>query len=345
MGTFVIAVLGASGLGGKVKIRWRKLIRNSIITLALLIISIGSVRVFYEYGIHHEYIEYETLVSMEMMDPHQPATYFKTHLPDPLKPDSSISRLDAIKDRGFIRVGYYSDALPFAFINQNGELVGYDIEMAHILADEMNVDLQLVHIDKNRMPAMLEMGYVDIVMSGVGVTLEQSITMGLSDSYTNQTFAFITKDYRHNEFNSRDKVKSIDSLRIASVNSFYYYNKVKRYLPDAELTIVNSPREFFLDTLNSFDALVFSAEAGSVWSLIYPEFTVAIPYPDVLQIPLAYAFAKNDPIFKGYLDTWVDLKKKDRTFDSLYDHWIQGKDLSSLQPRWSIIRDVLHWVD
>ena len=344
MGTFVIAILGASGIAGKVRIRWSKLIKNLIITLILLTISIGSVRVLYELVVHHEYHEYETLVSMEMMQAHQPAKLFNTHLPSPLTHDLSSSRLDLIKNRGFIRVGYYSNALPFAFVNQNGEVVGFDIEMAHILAEEMHVDLHLVHIEKNQMKSMLEMGYVDIIMSGVGVTLELATTMGLSASYTNQTYAYITKDYRHNEFNSRDKVKSIDSLRIACIYSPYYINKAKQYSPKAEIIIVNSAREFFLDTANRFDAMAYSAEAGSVWSLIYPDFSVAIPIPDVLQIPLTYAFAIDDPLFKNYLDTWLDLKKKDETIDRLYDHWILGKDTSSQLPRWSIIHDVLHWV-
>jgi hypothetical protein len=43
--------------------------------------------------------------------------------------------------------------------------------------------------------------------------------------------------------------------------------------------------------------------------------------------------------------TWVELKRRDRTIDALYGHWILGKQAVKRQPRWSIMRNMLHWVD
>jgi len=31
--------------------------------------------------------------------------------------------------------------------------------------------------------------------------------------------------------------------------------------------------------------------------------------------------------------------------DRLYQHWVLGRELGEPEPRWSVIRDVLHWVD
>jgi hypothetical protein len=45
-----------------------------------------------------------------------------------------------------------------------------------------------------------------------------------------------------------------------------------------------------------------------------------------------------------FVNIWIDLKKKDKTIKALYDHWILGKAAEKKEPRWSIIRDVLHWV-
>ena len=47
--------------------------------------------------------------------------------------------LQSIRDRGMLRVGYMPDALPFSFFNVKGELVGFDIELAHPLASELGV--------------------------------------------------------------------------------------------------------------------------------------------------------------------------------------------------------------
>jgi hypothetical protein len=43
------------------------------------------------------------------------------------------------------------------------------------------------------------------------------------------------------------------------------------------------------------------------------------------------------------VNTWIELKQKDGTLNRLYKYWILGLDAAPKQPRWSIIRNVLHW--
>ena len=62
--------------------------------------------------------------------------------------DPSKSALERIKERGTIRVGYLTDGLPYSDFNISGDLVGFDVEMAHELAKELDVDLELVPVDR-----------------------------------------------------------------------------------------------------------------------------------------------------------------------------------------------------
>jgi hypothetical protein len=41
----------------------------------------------------------------------------------------------------------------------------------------------------------------------------------------------------------------------------------------------------------------------------------------------------------------IEMKRRDGTLDTLYRHWIPGEAATSTTPRWSVIRNVLHWVD
>ena len=192
---------------------------------------------------------------------------------------------------------------------------------------------------------MLDAGYVDIIMSGVAVTLENAQKMELSVPYMDQTLAFIVKDYRREDFNNRERLKNLKKLKVGIPNVPYYIAKVREYLPQAEVVLLNSPREFFTRQDDDLDALVYSAEAGSAWSLIYPAYTVAIPQPDVLSVPLAYAMARGDRELADFVNTWIDLKKRDQTIAKLYDYWILGRAAVEREPRWSIIRNVLHYVN
>jgi hypothetical protein len=62
-----------------------------------------------------------------------------------------------------------------------------------------------------------------------------------------------------------------------------------------------------------------------------------------VQVPLAYPVA--DAEMAAFVNVWIDLARKDGTIQSLYDHWILGRTAAPRAPRWSIIRNVLHWVD
>ena len=49
-------------------------------------------------------------------------------------------------------------------------------------------------------------------------------------------------------------------------------------------------------------------------------------------------------MMRDFISTWITLKQKDGTIDALYDYWILGKNAVSKPPRWSVLRNVLHWV-
>jgi ABC-type amino acid transport substrate-binding protein len=94
----------------------------------------------------------------------------------------------------------------------------------------------------------------------------------------------------------------------------------------------------------TLDAVALPAERGSVLTLLYPKYTVVVPEPGVVKIPLAYPVARRDQDWAYFLNLWIELKRRDGTIDALYSHWILGKQATKSQPRWSILRDVLHWV-
>jgi ABC-type amino acid transport substrate-binding protein len=120
--------------------------------------------------------------------------------------------------------------------------------------------------------------------------------------------------------------------------------KLKEYLPHAKIVKLQSIREFF-STKNDLDALLLTAQRGSAWSLIYPDYSVVIPQPDIVDVPLAYAMDWNDHDMADFISAWVELKKKDGTTDKLYKYWILGESKAFRKPRWSVIRNVLHWIE
>ena len=254
-------------------------------------------------------------------------------------------QLEAIRSRGSLRVGYLPDALPFAFFNERQELVGFDIELAHRLASELGVRLELMPVPRERLDDDLATGYCDIVMSGVAVTTARASRTLMSNAYLDETLAFVVRDETRERFSTWDALKSRKALTIAVPGLPYYVETLQRLLPAATLRPVTDFGGLLQRMPPDLDALALPAERGSAWTLIYPAYSVVVPEPGLIKVPLAYPIAGHDQALATFINTWIGLKQKDGTFDALYRYWILGQDPMARPARWSIIHDVLHWVD
>jgi Na+/H+-dicarboxylate symporter/ABC-type amino acid transport substrate-binding protein len=344
MNNLVLTVVGACALGGLLTVRRWHLLRHAGLTVVLAAGLLGGARLFFSYSLSNAYDKDKVIARMQLLRYPGPATVYTSPPPPPPEAPPQ-SRLERIRARQLLRVGYVAPNLPFAYFNGAGDLVGLDIEMAHALARELGVALAFVPVTRAGMAEQLHRGTCDLVMSGIPVTTDGAAAMAFSTPYLEQTMAFIVKDHRRAAFSSREAVKRLKAPRIGVLNIPYYIDAVHHYLPHATLVVLNTVPEFFTQRGEELDAFVYAAEAGSAWTLLYPAYTVAIPQPDVLAIPLAYPMARGDPELVNFINTWIELKKRDRTIATLYEYWMLGKNAVPQPPRWSVIRNVLHWVD
>jgi ABC-type amino acid transport substrate-binding protein len=264
--------------------------------------------------------------------------------PEPLLPGESL--LDRIRRRGVIRAGYNEDKLPFAYFNQDGELVGYDINMVHALARDLGVAIEFVPFDRATLAEQLQQDDFDVVMSGLVGTLERSEAMQHTQPYMSVTLALVVRDYRVRQFKSLTEMQQADRLRIAFVDlSQGFVDRLSGLLPRAEFVELRSNREFFDAAEDQFDALLISAESGSAFTLLYPDFEVVVPSGPRVSMPLFYAVGNQDAKMTDFLEHWLDLRQRDGTTQQYYDHWILGKTAGDTKRRWCIARDVLHWLE
>ncbi len=262
--------------------------------------------------------------------------------PDPLKDGETL--LQRIRRRGVLRVGYNEDKMPFAFFNSQSDLVGYDIDMAHALARDLKVSLEFVRFDRTTLESQLNEDHFDVVMSGLVGTLERSEVMQHTTSYMDLNLALVVPDYRTREFKTLDSIRKTSQLRIGFVDlSRGFEERLRLLLPEVELVELKDNLEFFHDSETEVDALLMSAETGSFFAITHPEFEVVVPKGLKVKLPLFYAIANQDAGMREFLQHWISLREKDGTSREYYDHWIRGITTESRGPRWSVIRDVLHW--
>jgi Na+/H+-dicarboxylate symporter/ABC-type amino acid transport substrate-binding protein len=341
--TFALAILIGGSAMGLVAVKRAALLRYLLITAGLSIVVLGGLRVVYEYVLPHEYKQDERFKSMQLSA--EPVEYTEREaLPSgDLVPEHS--RLAQIRKSGVLRVGYIEDSLPYVFINSESELVGLDVDLANVLARDMGVDLEFVKVELDRIAEDLNTRRCDVIMSGLTMTPGRMFKVLFSEPYMKATMSFIVRDHERVRFSSREAVKALPEPTIGVLDVPYYLNTLRGYLPEAKFVTLESPADFFKQSGEKIDALFLSAERGSAWTLIYPEFSVAIPQPDVLAAPVSISMAHDAELLADFISGWLRLKREDQTLDQLYTYWILGAGAEPQQPRWSVIRDVLGWID
>ena len=90
--------------------------------------------------------------------------------------------LARIKESGILRVGLEGNWQPFSF-EENGEIVGYDVEVAQAIADYIGVTLEVVPTPWDNLFLGLDADTIDLVINGVDVTPDRKKTYDFSDPY------------------------------------------------------------------------------------------------------------------------------------------------------------------
>jgi Na+/H+-dicarboxylate symporter/ABC-type amino acid transport substrate-binding protein len=341
-----LAIVAIAIKRGVFRVNLPKLARAGGLSLLVVLASLLLIRGYLDQILSDSYKGDYDLIEMRWMDSPVDVRVYMDSLPA-VEPEVAVSgRLDVIEQRGTLRVGFLSDSLPFAFRNEAGEVIGFDIEMGHHLANDLGVGLELVRIERDDVNQLFDTGQIDIVMSGLAVTPDRIRYWNFSPSPIDLTLGFLVRDYRRNEFRSVASLQKMPKLRLAVIQfEAAFIQQTQMRFPNVELEAIGSPRPFLRGERPDLDGVIYSAEGGSAWTLIYPDFTVVVPQPSVSKVPMAYPLPFSDPTWTRYVSEWVTLKQKNGTIDALFEHWIKGTGAAIQEPRWSVIRNVLHWVD
>src|SRR5262245_38530649 len=80
------------------------------------------------------------------------------------------SRLETIRKRGEIIAGIRRDIPPHNFIDGSGNWVGFDIDIAEKIANELGVKLRKVPVDELTRISFLQTGNIDIAVASMSHT-------------------------------------------------------------------------------------------------------------------------------------------------------------------------------
>ncbi len=92
-----------------------------------------------------------------------------------------------------IVVGLDDTFAPMGFRDDQGELVGFDIDLANAVGEEMGMNVEFKPIDWNAKETELKAGTIDCVWNGMSITPERQENMALSNKYLNNKIVIMAK--------------------------------------------------------------------------------------------------------------------------------------------------------
>lgn len=86
-------------------------------------------------------------------------------------------------EKKIIKVGTNAEFPPFEYINDEGEVDGFDMAIMRAIGEEMGYEIEIVNMEFKSLAASLKTGALDAVAAGMTVTEERKQTVDFSNSY------------------------------------------------------------------------------------------------------------------------------------------------------------------
>ena len=342
--TFVILLLYACY--GALKIQKKRLIAHFGAIFIVFVITVGiSKRMLHLHdSFHRQFLDHR--IEDVIRDPVS-ATAHET--PPPIRPTPSEGYghiFQRILRSGLIRVGYSILDIPYCYLNQKGELVGYDIAYAYQLARDLDCRLEFIPLsDYQNIAQQIEDEEVDVIMSAVIMDERRITTMEFTEPYNQQDFVLVVARNSVSQFFDLKKMIAAPDLKVGAYGEFSTI--AKRRFPLAQIQeIPHLNAEQFLDIFlkKQVDMVFWSRPQAFVWCLTHPEF-VAVDYGEALgSCYFAYPVKIGATPWVSFLNHWLNLKTQDGFQQRMTEFWLEGKNPDTQAPRWSVIRNVLHWI-
>lgn len=237
---------------------------------------------------------------------------------------AAAGTLQQVLNRGTLRVGIVL-AAPWAMRGREaGSFEGFEIDVAHRLAEDMGVEPELVVYRFEELVPAVESGEVDLVAAGLTITPERALHVNFSRPYAMSGVGIATNLATTAAVERLEDLDDAD-FAIAAPAGSVAADLAGRILPHASL-------ELFDDDDDASAALV----AGDIDVYLddepAPTF-LALEHPGRIDVPLsrplletrsAFAVAKGDPDFVFFLDAWIAAREADTWLPTTHRYWFKS---------------------
>jgi polar amino acid transport system substrate-binding protein len=239
----------------------------------------------------------------------------------PLVAGAQPSVLDEILKRGELRVGLEAGYMPFEMRDKKGDIIGFDVDLARLMARYMGVKLTLVNTQWDGIIPALLTGKFDLLMGGMTITPERNLKVNFCDPYIliGQTVLLAKKHEKqithYEQLNDPRFTVATKLGTTGDIAARKHLPKLKQF--ESEADAAQEARA------GRADAFVYDLPFNAIYAAQNQERVIHLKQP-FTQEALAWAVRKGDPDMLNWMNNFLAQIKRDGIYDALYGKWFEG---------------------
>jgi len=226
---------------------------------------------------------------------------------------------------GELRVGV-SLAEPWVMQDKEGNLTGFEIEVAEQLAKDMGVQLKFKVVNWEDIIDTLVAKQIDIIIAGLAITPSRALRLNYSKAYANGGIgiaASIAKTKNKDSLNDLNNPK----VTLGVISNTVAENLAKRMFQHAKI-------QSFKKTKDAKNAVIEGKIHALISSSPIPHF-LALKHPEKIDVPLdkpllgykaGMAVNKGEQEFLNYLNAWITARDAEGWLPAKYKFWFESLD-------------------
>lgn len=234
-------------------------------------------------------------------------------------------------DAGSLRIGVEGAYPPFSSVGPNGQLTGFDIDIAKALCTQMKVKCTLVQQDFDGLIPALKAHKFDAVVASMSITPERLKVVDFSNKYYQTPARLIAR-----VGNPIDSVKGFSGKRIGVQRSTIHDRYATAKFAGAEIVRYTKQDDVFLDLVaGRIDATLVDSVAGDAGFLKTPAgkgyaFTGPVyDDPAFFGKGAGIAVRQGDTVLKNKLNAAIEAIRGDGVYKTIearyFDFDVYGK--------------------
>lgn len=227
---------------------------------------------------------------------------------------------EAIRNRGFIKVGINPDSKPFGFVDANGNYAGYDVDLAHYIAQYIVNDpknIKFIEVTPSNRLLKASTGEVDIVISTVTITPQREQVVNFSVPYDVAGQAVLVKSN-----SSISALSDLSGQNVGVVFGTTAEKNMKNLVPNANLLGFRSYNDAYLALKNNKINAITSDDT-ILSRFAFSDSSVKLLPKRYSREPYGIAFKKSDATikFKEQIDFAIEDLERKNVISRLRKKW------------------------